>query len=311
MLQRQKRKKQKVKKTNPKNSKTMITKETKPKVVEALSQKRLLFSGSDSKFAVSIGIDPSQYNRIKNGETEKVLSDANWISLARQMGVNLKGDADWKTANTPVFQTITALLSKCQKDSISSMLCDAADIGKTFTARAYVKSNKNAVYIDCSQVKSKQKLIKLIAKEFGVGHTGKYNDVYEDVVYYLRSISNPIIILDEAGDLQYDAFLELKALWNATERLCGWFMMGADGLKEKVRRAIDHKKVGYTEIFSRYGKRYQRVTPEGRDDCDKFTKTQAALIIKANAPEGVDIQKMMHKTDGSLRRIYTEISKLN
>lgn len=288
----------------------MITPEIKKKVVEHLRTKRSNFTGSDSKFSVSIGINAAQYNRIKNGETEKVLSEANWITLARQLELSLNGSPNWKTAMTPVFQTVTALLAKCQKDSISSMLCDAADIGKTYTARVYVKANKNAVYIDCSQVKNKQKLIRAIAKEFGVGHTGKYNDVYEDLTFYLRSISRPIIILDEAGDLQYDAFLELKALWNATERACGWFMMGADGLKEKVRRAIDNKKVGYTEIFSRYGKRYQRCTPEGREDSEKFSKTQAALIIRANAPSNTDVQKMLVRTDGSLRRIYTEISKL-
>lgn len=279
-------------------------------VIAALKVRRETFTGSDSKFAVSLDINPAQYNRIKGGETDKVISDAKWISLARKCELNLSGAPDWKTANTPVFQTITTLLSKCQKSSISGIFCDKADIGKTFTARAYVKANKNAVYIDCSQVKTKQKLMRAIAKEFGVGHTGKYNDVYEDMVFYLLHIANPLIVLDEAGDLQYDAFLELKALWNATDGACGWFMMGADGLKEKIRRAIDNKKVGYTELFSRYGNRYQRSTPEGKDDQDNFSKTQAALIIRANAPSGTDVQKMLVKTGGSLRRIKIEISKL-
>ncbi|MHB9005067.1 MAG: AAA family ATPase, partial [Coriobacteriia bacterium] len=250
------------------------------------------------------------YSRMMAGETDKILSDANWISLARLMSISLKNEVIWKTAETPVFQYITEQLLKCQNDSISSILCDAADIGKTYTAKIFVKTHVNAVYVDCSQVKSKQKLIRFIAKEYGVGHTGRYNDVYADLVFYLQSIPNPIIILDEAGDLDYSAFLELKALWNATERCCGWMMMGADGLKEKIRRAIDCKKVGYTEIFSRYGNRYQRVTPEGKQDYEKFVKLQSALIIKANAPAEVDMQKLIHKTDGSLRRIYTEISKL-
>jgi len=288
-----------------------IPKQLKLQVVEALKAKRANFSGSDSKFATTMGINPAQYNRIKNGEIEKVVSDQNWISMARQLELNMDGSPEWKTANTPVFQTVTAILGKCQKSSNSAMICDSADIGKTYAAKVFCKQNRNAVYVDCSQVKSKQKLIRLIAKEFGVGHTGKYNDVYEDLCYYITKITNPIVVLDEAGDLQYDAFLELKALWNATERACGWVMMGADGLKEKIRRAIDNKKVGYTEIFSRYGKRYQRCTPEGREDFEGFTKTQAALIIKANAPQSIDVQKMLVKTDGSLRRIYTEISKLN
>jgi len=288
----------------------MITEELKQRVIAEMQNRRTLFNGSDAKFAVSLGINNAVYSRIKNGESDRVLSNDNWISLARRFDISLKNEPRWKTANTPVFDYISEQLEKCQEDSISCMLCDDSDIGKTYTARIYVKTHKNAIYVDCAQVKSKQKLVRFIAKEFGVGHTGKYNDVYEDLVFYLRSIANPIVVLDEAGDLDYSAFLELKALWNATERCCGWMMMGAEGLKEKVSRAIHCKKVGYTEIFSRYGNRYQRITPEGKNEHDQFKKLQAALIIKANAPAEVNLQNLIHKTDGSLRRIYTEISKL-
>lgn len=288
----------------------MLTPELKTRIVTELAAKRANFSGSDNKFATSIGINPAVYNRIKAGETDRVLSDANWISLARNLQINLRSQIDWKVAETPVFTSVTAQLSLCQQQSMSCIICDAADIGKTFAARIYAKNNINAIYIDCSQVKSKQKLVRMIAKEFGVGHSGRYNDVYADLVYYIGGILTPIVILDEAGDLQYDAFLELKALWNATERACGWVMIGADGLKEKIRRAIDCKKVGYTELFSRYGKRYQRITPEGKEETERFTKLQAALIIKANAPHDTDVQKMLVQSEGSLRRIYNEISKL-
>lgn len=289
----------------------MVTNELKQKVVDGIKVMRTQFD-SDAKHAVSLGVNGAVYSRVIKGEMDKVLSDAAWINLARQLQVSLRDELVWVTAETPVYTFITTQLKKCKKNSVSVLLCDNADIGKTYTAKQFAKSTKYCVYIDCSQVKTKQKLVRKIAKEFGVGHTGKYSEVYEDLVWYLNSIAhmNPIVILDEAGDLAYDAFLELKALWNATERCCGWFMMGADGLKEKITRAIDCKKVGYTEIFSRYGKRYQRVTPDGIEAQNEFTIQQAALVIMANAPKGTDVQKMLKATDGSLRRIYNEISKL-
>lgn len=288
----------------------MLTTQLKKLTLEALNIRRQNFEGSDNKFATSIGINSAQYSRIKNGDIDKVISESSWITLARELGVNIHGKAAWRTAETKVFKTISAQLRKCQTDSISAMLCDDAGIGKTYTARAYKAANKSVAYVDCSQVKSKQKFVRALAKEFGVGHTGKYSDVYDDLVFYIKTISNPLVILDEAGDLDYSAFLELKALWNAVEDYCGWYMMGADGLKEKIRRAMDNKKVGFVEIFSRYGKRYLRVTPQGKEDYDEFTKLEAALIIKANAPAGADVNKILIKTDGSLRRIHTEISKL-
>jgi DNA transposition AAA+ family ATPase len=287
----------------------VIEQEFKKRVVSAMLARREMFAGSDAKFATSLGISSAIYSRVKNGETEKVLNDSAWVTLGRQMNVSVKNEPEWVTVKTPVFAYITTQLKMCQSESVSAMLCDMADVGKTYSAKHYVKTHRNAIYVDCSQVKSKQKLIRYIAKEFGVDHSGKYHNVYEDLVYYIRSIESPMIVLDEAGDLDYSAFLELKALWNATERACGWYMMGADGLKEKVRRAIECKKVGYTEIFSRYGKRYGKITPDGKGENDIFIRTQAAMIIKANAPEA-DARSLIAKTDGSLRRIFTEIKKV-
>ena len=287
----------------------MITSENKKAILDAISKARVNYP-SDAKHAASLGLTTSVYSSLKNGSTDKQLSEANWISVARKLGVNLRGEMPWKAANTPTFQYITTQLSFCQESSLSGILCDLPNIGKTFTAKMYIQNHRNAIYVDCSQVKTKLKLVRKIAKEFGVSSNGRYSDVYEDLVFYLRSIETPLIILDEAGDLQYEAFLELKALWNATERCCAWYMMGADGLKEKINRSIECKKVGYTEMLSRYGDRFSKVTPDDGKERDQFLRGQATIVAKLNAPEGTDIPQIVRKTGGGLRRVYTEIEKL-
>lgn len=287
----------------------MINEAQKQKILGAIAANRANYP-SDAKHAASLGISTSVYSSIKNGQTEKALSDANWIGIARRLGVNLRGEIEWKAAKTPTFDYITAQLEFSQGSGLSAILCDIPNIGKTFTARYYVQTHKNAVYIDCSQVKTKLKLVRKIASEFGVDSKGRYADVYDDLVYYLRSMDTPLIILDEAGDLQYEAFLELKALWNATERSCAWYMMGADGLKEKINRSIECKKVGYTEMLSRYGDRYSKVTPDDGRERETFLRRQAQIVAKVNAPKDADIAEIVRKTGGGLRRVYTEIEKL-
>lgn len=265
---------------------------------------------SDAQFCKFVGLNPAQYSRIQKADYACV-SQAKWYTIARKCNVNLKNAIVWHVVQTPAYAFIYGQMEHCQNSSISLMLCDYADIGKTETGRDYARKNNNAVYMDCSQSKSKQRLIRAIARAFGVDSTGKYLDVYDDLIYFINSQEiPPLVILDEAGDLEYSAFLELKALWNATEGACAWFMMGADGLKEKIRRAIDFKKVGYTEMYSRFGSKYQRVTPEATADREMFDKAQALLIIKANAPAGTDANRMIKATGGSLRRIKNEISKL-
>lgn len=286
----------------------MITTTHKQKILTAILSQRAKFEGSDAKYATSLGINKGIYARLKKGEIERVLSDAKWIHIARKLDVNTGSQSQWKTAKTAVFNKIYQQLSYCQQQGISSIFCDKADIGKTHTAKDFVKENNNAIYIDCSQCKSKQKLVRAIALEFGVDSTGKYSDVYADLIYYLKSIDKPIIILDEAGDLDYGAFLELKALWNATENYCGWYMMGADGLEAKINRAIGNKKVGYTEIFRRYGSKYQKATPLVKEERDVFIQNEIVAIIKANGVQPT--QELVLKCRGSLTRVKIEISKL-
>jgi hypothetical protein len=292
----------------------MITQEFKKKVIDALSVSRNNFNGSDARFATAMGINPSIYNRLKKGETDQILSDAKFISLARHLNVSMLNRPEWKIANTPVFQFITTQLQVCQAQGLSSMLVDLSDIGKSFSAQYYCRNNKNAVYIDCSQVKSKQKMIRGIAQGFGVGSTGRYADVYGDLVFYLKTLENPLIVLDEAGDLEHTAMLEIKALWNATEHFCGFYMMGADGLENRIRNSINYKKVGYTELFSRFGKRYGKVIPSAGDESSKLLNATAMMIIKANAPVDANQQLILRNTMGddgrpSLRRIYNELTK--
>lgn len=286
-----------------------LTNEIKQRIMEAIRANRDNYP-SDNKHAAALGISASVYNALKKGNIDRQVSDTNWICIARRLNVSLSEEMEWHAAETPTYIFISEQLATCQEGGMSAILCDMANIGKTFTARAYVKAHRNAIYVDCSQVKTKQRLIRFIAKEFGISTNGRYVDVYDDLVFYLKTLEHPLVILDEAGDLQYEAFLELKALWNATERCCAWYMMGADGLKEKINRSIECKKVGYTEMLSRYGDKYSKVTPDDAKERDTFLKAQAAMVAKLNAPADTDIVKVVNRTGGSLRRVYTEIEKL-
>lgn len=287
-----------------------VATEVKQRIVKAMLQQRSNFTGTDGKYATSLGIHKSAYAQLKTGKTDRVLSDMKWITMARRLNVQVSNEPVWQTAQTPVFVYITQQLELCQAETASGIFCDKSDIGKSYTAKVYVRTHKNAVYVDCSQVKCKQKLVRFIAKEFGIDHTGKYSDVFEDLAYYLKTILNPLIILDEAGDLDYSAFLELKALWNATEGYCAWYMMGADGLKKKINRGIGYKKVGFSEIFRRYGSRYQTVVPNGTEQQEEFMMKVAAMVTKANLPQVREIDTILRKANYSLTRIQTEIKKL-
>lgn len=265
---------------------------------------------SDAKHAVSLGINKAVYSELMRGKTQRLLADANFISIARRLDINLRNRMPWRAAETYTFNYITKQLEMCQASSLSGLLCDIPNIGKTFTAKHYAASHKSAVYVDCGQVKTKMRMIRYLAKAFGLSANGRYADVYDDLVYYLRSIDRPLIILDEAGDINPETFLELKALWNATDRTCGWYMMGANGLKAKIQRNRAADVLGYEEMFSRYGGNYCRATPEDEHARKEFLLKQATVVAEVNAPQGMNVESLVLRSGGGLRRLYTEIEKV-
>ena len=232
------------------------------------------------------------------------------MAIAQKLNINLQESFEWKAVKTRTFQQIWVQLETCQKESISAILVDRADIGKSFTAREYARTHREVAYIDCSLVKGKHSFIRKLAQEFGLDSKGKLQEVRDRLIWYLNNVAEkPLIILDEAGDLEYSAFLEVKALWNATEYQVGWYMMGADGLEAKVKRALQNKKVGYAEIFSRFGSKFQKVVPEG-SELVPYMREEIIAIAKANGANEVEAKEIYKRSRGSLRRVYIEIRKL-
>jgi len=286
--------------------------EKKKKILAEIAVKRSNFSGSDADFAETLSIKASQYSRIINGDLEKVISDANWLNIARKIGVNLSPERNEKIMKSPVFEYIYAQLEFCQREGASGLLCDLSDIGKTTAAKYYARNNKNVAYVDCSRNKSKPALIRAIAKEFGINTTGQLKEIYADLIYYLQSQTDSLVILDEAGDLEYSAFLELKALWNATEGCCGWYQMAVVAMKRKMELGITYQRIGYDENFTRFGGRFQKITPDTDTEIKDFKTVQCAMYIKANAVDNeIDVMKTIVASNYSLRRVAIEVRKYN
>lgn len=287
----------------------MITTDIKLKIAEAiesaLTSERY---DSASKMAKSLGISPTHISRIRRHETENVLSNRRWIDLAIKLSIEIDGRQYLKTAATDCFKFITDQLAFCQENSVSGLFCDRADIGKTHTAKIYTQKHKNCILIDCSQVKTKNQLLREISRECGLSDKGWISHIYKRLVFHINTTPQLLIILDEFGDLHHEAFMEVKALWNATDGNCGWYCMGADGLRKKFENNLEYEKIGYAENFSRLGSKYRRVTPISDVEFKKFQQNQIAIIGRANGISS--IPKLIAESGNSIRRLPIAINKL-
>jgi hypothetical protein len=285
-----------------------LTDDFKKNVMTALLEQRDNFDGSDAAFARQWGINAAVFSRIKQGDLTGMLKESTWITFARELNIST-GQRRWHMARTDVFNVIEEDIKFCKEYSKAKICVDECGIGKTYSAKYLSRTLKNCFYVDASQAKTRQLFVRLIARTIGVDHTGKYAEVKGNIKYYLKMLPQPLVIIDEAGDLDYSAFLDLKELWNATENACGWYMLGADGLRRKIERGIDGKKVGYKEIFSRYSERYTSVVPAGKDDKQAFYRKLITEVLTANMPDASNLNMIVKKclsTDsgqiGGLRR---------
>lgn len=271
-----------------------LTTEFKAKVRQAILDKRENYGGSDADFSKSLGIKNSIYSRLKHGETERILSDTVWITLGRELQVKVFED-NWKVARTSVYTEIEDNLNFCKELSRSMVLVDDCGIGKTFCTKHIIKKMRNTFYVDCSQAKSKQLFIRLLAKTVGIDNQGKYNDVLANLKYYITTLEKPLVILDEAGDLDYSAFVELKGIWNGTDGVCGWYMMGADGLRSKISKGMNAKKVGFAEIFSRFSDEFIKLVPNGKADRQAYYSELIGAVASANLKDQTKIKALINK----------------
>lgn len=278
-----------------------LSREYKDKVLKALAEIRANFDGTDGAFAKRWGISGSVYNRIKNGFIDGQLRDAQWLYIGRELGVTLH-ERKWNTARTEVFTIIEEDVLFCKEYAKGRVCVDDCGIGKTYTAKYLSRTQKNCFYIDASQAKTKTQFIRLLARTIGLEDRGRNAELKANIKYYLRMLPQPVVIIDEAGDLEYEAFLELKELWNATEGACGWYMMGAEGLRAKIQRGIEHKRVGFAEIFSRYSERYTTIVPTDRQDRYQFYRKLISDVLSANMDDSKELNNIVRRcltTDGS------------
>lgn len=285
-----------------------VTDEFKEKVYKAMIEQRHNFDGTNGQFAKIHGLSASIFSRIHNGERDGVLSDAKWLMLGHDFGIQLE-NRRWVTARTEVFDTIEEDILFCKNYSKSRICVDDCGIGKTYTARYLSRQIKNCFYVDASQGKTKHAFIKLMAKSVGADFAGRHMEVKRALKYHLQTLHKPIFIIDEAGDLEYNAFLELKEIWNATEHYCGFYLMGADGLRAKIERGISNRKVGYAEIFSRYSEKFTTIVPKEPKQRNQFYRKLITDTLTANScpPDKIDhiVRRCMANDNsfiGGLRR---------
>lgn len=295
-----------------------IGNEYKEKVIESLIERfnsKKEFGLTTKQFVKIYGVDDSIISRLKKGERGSLISDAKILNAGSVLKITLN-NRKWNTVNTDVFEAVSKDIMVCKNGGKFMMLCDDCGIGKSYTAKYICNTTPNSFFLSCKRARTKNKFVRELANAIGLEHARTIDGTLDKVIAVLKSIPQPLVILDDLGYVNDETVIQVLDLLDATEDVCGWYAIGDDSLEERMDRSIRVKKIGFRALFSRAGKKYVTVTPQNSAKRVKFYRKLITDVVTANVPEGTVIPKelitqCLHSDSGELigdlRRASTKI----
>ncbi len=268
---------------------------------------------SRAKYATSIGISSSDFTNIERQNWKKndqLIGVQKWLRIAHKVGFEFSTRAKWQTAPTSTYRAITRQLELCQSEGMCAMLCDRAGFGKTHAAREYCATRPNAFYVNGGSTPRKIGFVRALAQAVGLNpDKSTMEELIEDVITYLKALQNPLIVVDEAGDLHNNTYLLLKRLYNELEFVCGFYLIGANGLQKRIEGAIRNRTNGFEEVFSRFGSRFTTVLPRNLNEQKDFMRGEAVMVAHVNGFKDAEKLNRILSRDFDLRSIRREVIK--
>ena len=195
--------------------------------------KALIKNSSQGRVARKAGVNSATISRIINGNF-KLISDEMW----RKIQVALKLDFDWKTAPIENFKKLEFLLKEAKTNAESICVSWNAGAGKTHTYRLFEKTNKNVIYVECSEWTQIEFLEKMLISLGGKSKRKTKKILFEKVVESLMILDEPLVIIDQMDKLTTGSFRLYMDLYNRLEGFCGFVLSGVNAFEKRHRKRL-------------------------------------------------------------------------
>lgn len=270
-----------------------MTHQDKIQTVEAL-ERFIAQKGSANQVAAGMpGVSSATISQMRNHKWE-LIADEMWRKVAAYVGVTSNG---WNFAETRNSSDLLKFFNDSQQFALVLAITGKAGSGKTESAKRYESENKNAFLLSCNEYWDKRWFLRELLAKMGKDHSGlTLPEMMHKAVQMLKSLENPIIILDEADKLADNVLLFFITLYNELENHCGIVLMATHFLEKRIRRGVAMEKKGYREIYSRVGLRFIELESTSFNDVKNVCEANG--IIEADA-----IRAISKECDGDVRRV--------
>lgn len=282
----------------------MITTVEKEKIKDCL-QAYCEQKGSQNKAANSLnGVSGATISKVLSGDWE-LINEVMWRSIAAQTGYRSKS---WTVVETSNFKDLMQIFSDAQENALVMAVTGEAGSGKTVASNAYAETHKNVFLLKCNEYWNRKCFMLELLKTMGKNvYDTTVSEKMNTIVYELKRMPTPLIIMDEADKLSDQVLYFFITLYNQLEDHCGIVLLATDYLEKKIRKGLRLNRKGYKEIYSRIGRRFIPLRAVNLTDitgvCIANGITDKKQIKDIYSDSENDLRRVKRKIYATLKRI--------
>jgi DNA transposition AAA+ family ATPase len=224
----------------------------------------------------------------------ELISDNMWNNVAKQIGFTQN---EWNLVETVDYRMMTNLLADAQQNNNVYAVVGAAGTGKTASIKAFRQNNKQTYVLSCNEFWNRKYFLGELLNAMGRDESGlTVAEMMYEVVSNLKKQNAPLIIMDEADKLSDQVLYFFITLYNQLEDQCGIVLCATNHLEKRIKRGLKLNKKGYSEIYSRMGKRFLMLNGVTSSDIRQVCQANGVLDEK-------HIKEVTLATENDLRQV--------
>lgn len=187
-----------------------------------------------------------------------VIKDTYFMRIAKLVGYELDNKY-WRTFETEQYLDIENCFIEAKTGAAVKAVIGSTGTGKTFgVQRMRDKYPLGTFIITCANDFNLRDLIRYIAVEVGVSVADDMSQsrIRKAVEQKLRQLYEydikPILVFDEAENLQLPAWGRIKSLYDNLKGMCAFMVLGTPNWYDRIKNMSDTTKGIAPQIFSRF-----------------------------------------------------------
>jgi Cdc6-like AAA superfamily ATPase len=239
---------------------------------------------------------------IRKGEWESI-SDEMWRTVGKQVGFN--NAARWKMVETQDFKTLCRFFDDAREYGNVFAITAKEGWGKSFAAEYYASKKPTEVFVvSCADYFNRRDFLEQLLLKMGKGYSGlKVAEMMDLIVSVLMKKETALIIMDEFDKVPDNVLYFFITLYNRLEGHSGLIMMATDHLSKRIMRGRRMNRKGYSEIFSRIGRRFISLKGTTPDEVEQICRANGVTDREAYTT-------IYNDCEGDLRRVKRGVHKV-